>query len=530
MKLSEKTFKGTNVPRSTLITYSISAFFYEAFFEFITLFAILYVQLASPITATGDPSQYSLMLMVVVFGLVVIKIMTAFFYTMAGHLLEKLVLKIGKYRGFIIYGSITTSFFFVLLFFVAPLFSGWVYVSLFIIFYILMELCYAFNDIAFWAFLNTLTRNEKKRGVISCAVNAFSGAGCYLVASLSPAITAGDAKKNLSVFALALVVCYLICQLILGFVMYERKEDEITAEEVKILKESNIFSPFKILFSDGQIFMTIGVFFLLFLAQDCLIANSSNYFYFEYGYGSFTDSGFGNELKSGGFMSCVFIIVFGIANVSSTIVYPFFAKRFTKKQIMIASGTIVALIYLFMFFYAFRRGHEISLFAAAFCLAFFHGMIYSCMFLNCINSSEYYQYKYHARRNGDIISLKNVAMIMASAIQTGLLYLFLFASGLLSANSSIGSYEALKASGEEIPDFINAVNQAIIDSSQSYSNDVYLSGITLLPMILTVIAVIITVRKIKVNDEKNYQLYVEDIMEREKALKAEKAQENKISK
>jgi hypothetical protein len=208
MKLSERTYTGEFPPKSTLWTYYLSAFFYEAFFEFITLFVVLYVQLASPIASSGDPQLYQTMLMAIIFGLVGVKILTAVFYTLAGHALEGVVTKIGRYRLFILTGSAACSFFFILLFFVAPLLSGWYYVVFFLFFFILMEFCYTFNDIAFWAYLNTLTRDEKHKGIYSSFLNSFSLIGSYLVASLSPAIMAGEAKRNMTLMAAILIVCY----------------------------------------------------------------------------------------------------------------------------------------------------------------------------------------------------------------------------------------------------------------------------------------------------------------------------------
>jgi Na+/melibiose symporter-like transporter len=511
MKLSERTYTGEFPPKSTLWTYYLSAFFYEAFFEFITLFVVLYVQLASPIASSGDPQLYQTMLMAVIFGLVGVKILTAVFYTLAGHALEGVVTTIGRYRLFILTGSAACSFFFILLFFVAPLLSGWYYVVFFLFFFILMEFCYTFNDIAFWAYLNTLTRDEKHKGIYSSFLNSFSLFGSYLVASLSPAIMAGEAKRNMTLMAAILIVFYLLSQLVMGLFMWERKEDVSTLPKEK----TNPLLAWKILFKDKQIGVTILAFFLLFIAQDLVIGNASNYFYFEFGYGSFQDAGYQGQGPSGGYVSFFFTVCFGIGNLLSEFAYPFVARKLNKKQILLWSSLALCFFYLFLFFYAFKRNNEIALYLSAAGLAFSHGLVFTPMFLNCFDSSEYYEVTYHHNRNGSIQSLKNVAAILANAVQTALFYVFLSVSGLLGANSEMANLEARKASGEVFTDFIGDVNQAILSSSGPHSNEIYLSGLTLLPLVLSLAAIFLTIRFVRVNDEKQYQAMVDTLKARQ---------------
>lgn len=509
-------------PKSTVVLYEVSGFFYEAFFEFITLFVMLYVQLASPIRETLDPNLYSFMLMFITFGLVIIRIGVAFFYTLVGHLLESRHYPFGRYRTFILFGSFTCAFFFILLFFVAPLFSGWMYVAFFLLFYTLMEGCYAINDVAFWSFMNTLTSDEKKRSIISCVLNSISVLGAYLIASISPAITAGDSSKNMSILAAVLVSLYLLSQLTFGIFMKEREE---TKDFLSDQKETTLLEPMKILFSDKQIFIVIFAFFLLFLAQDCLIGNSTNYFYYEYGYGSFADSGFNQNGNSGGYVSFFFTLAFGIGNMVSYFLYPLLSRKLNKKQILSIFLPIVVLLYLFLFFYAFRRGNEILLYITSFLLSISHGILYTPLFLNCFDSSEYYEYIHGKKRNSSIQSLRTFTVIAANAVQTGLLYFFLFISGLLPVNSAIAELEAMKASGTSFTqlEFITAVNNQISSLSSTNSNTIYLSGLTLLPMMLTIVSVLLTLFLVKVNDE-SYYVQIVLALEEKKAHKGKNIQ------
>lgn len=122
MKLTNKTFSSENPPKRSVALLSIVSIFYEAFFEFITLFLLLYVQLASPLIKVSS-NQYKIMLLVITLGLVAVKILVGFGYTVVGYFIDKRDYPLGRYRTFILFGSTLTAFFFVLLFFINAILS-----------------------------------------------------------------------------------------------------------------------------------------------------------------------------------------------------------------------------------------------------------------------------------------------------------------------------------------------------------------------------------------------------------------------
>lgn len=511
MILRKRTFDSSDAPKSIVGLFSVASCFYEAFFEFITLFSLLYVQLASPISR-GGPEQYRLKLLVITFGLVIVKILVGLGYTFMGYVIDKRDYPLGRYRTFILAGSTLTTFFFCILFFVTPIFDGWLYVFMFLLFYFLTYLCYSINDVAFFSYMNTFTSDEKKKSTYSSIINSIGVFGAYATASLSPSITAGDAKRNLTLFAFVLVVFYYVFQLLLGIFMKERKSSPVLLE-----KESRetVFSPLRLCFRDRQVLLTMFVFLLLFTAQDLVIGNSANYFYYEFGYGVFSVPGLDGGL-SGGRISFFFTLFFGIGNALSGFCYPLFAKKMNKKQILIVFGSLICVVYFLLFFFGFRRGNEFFLCFLSFALSFVHGVIYTPLFVNCFELREYYQAKTGLDKNGSIQGLRGSLPSIANAAQVLFFYFFLSSSGLMDVNETIASFEACNASGSCFGS-ISDMNEGFIRNIDVYSKNIYLSSMTFLPLVLTLLSIILTVLFVKVNDERFYCQCLMKIKEQEKA-------------
>jgi Na+/melibiose symporter-like transporter len=519
MKLQNKTFDTIDPPKSTVRVYAFVSLFRDSLFEFISLFMLLYVQLASPIAHLG-PSDYVPMFFTISMVLIGSRILAAFCWTFASHVLDSHHYRLGRYRTFMLFGSFLTTITFLLMFFVSPLASGWGYVACFLVFYTLMECVYSINDISYWSFINTLSSDEGKKGRIAAIMNLFIAIGTYTVASIAPAVTGGDAKRNLTILATVLISCYFVSQIVMSLTIRERAEpDELSQKPSP--KKTTIFEPMKILFKDHQIQLACLCTFLIFLAQDCLIGNASDYFFYEYGYGSFSAIGttLNGALFPGGITSFIFTICFGVGIAMAQLFYPFLASRLHKKGALFLSLGLITFSYLFLFFYAFLAGHEIALFITAFLLAFGHGIAYMVISMNAFDSSEYYEYRYQENKNAPVQSLKAFPVIIANGAQTGIFYLFLAASTLLETNGSVANLESLNTAGEIHGDFIAQVNAVITSTAGANDLTIYRAGLTLFPLVISALAILLSIFTVKVNDEKKFQMMVNTIAER-KAPKA----------
>ncbi len=408
-------------------------------------------------------------------------------------------------------GSSLSTLFSFLTFFIAPLCgTGWSYVIAFLIFYTCSECVFSINDIAYWSYINKMSYDEGKRSKILGLTNMIASVGSYLVTALSPAISAGNAKKNMTILMIVLLSCFFLSHLIYCVLMYE-KADDVT---IDLKHNGKLFESLRIMFSDRQVFLVIIAFFLLFLSQDLIAGNTSSYFYYEYGYGGFSAKGYDGNM-SGGFVSFAFSLCFGLMVCLASVVYPAIAKKAGKKKTMMASLILMAILYLSLYFFGMVRGREILLFVLIALVGFFHGMILMVLNINVVNVAEYYQAKTGKERSASIQAAKALAVKTANGIQTGFFYLFLAVSpNLLEVNRQVANLESLNNRGELEKDIIEEVNtyiHSISDIENSLS--IYRISITILPMVMMAIAVFLTCF-VHVTDEAKYKSYVEEVKRR----------------
>ena len=94
-------------------------------------------------------------------------------------------------HGFFI-GAVTNSLILALMFTVRP--TGWGFVALFGVFYLLWEMTFTMNDIAYWSMLPSLSRDEKTRNQLTTFVALAASIGAFAVGGLLPTIYPGNAS------------------------------------------------------------------------------------------------------------------------------------------------------------------------------------------------------------------------------------------------------------------------------------------------------------------------------------------------
>ena len=504
IKLKNKTFTGDNCPKSTIRVFEGISLFKEALFQFNSFFMLQYVQLGSPISQSEN---FTRLFFVISMVLIAAKLMSGFWWSIASHILENCKFKYGRYRSMTFIGAVLSTFFSLMTFFVAPLFgSGWGYVIAFLVFYTCSECVFSFNDIAYWSYINKMSYDAQKRSKIVGITNLISSLGSYAVTALSPAISAGNAKTNMTILLIVILSCYFVTQMAYCYILVERAEEPEFSMKTN---KGSVFDPIRIMFTDKQVFLVMIAFFLMFLSQDLIAGNTSSYFYYEYGYGGFSAVGVDGGM-SGGVVSFIFSLCFGIAVCVSSYIYPYITKALGKKKTILIFLVAIVILYFLMFFFAMTRGREIMLFIVTALLGFSHGMVLMTCSVNVVNVAEYYQAKTGEERSASMQAGKALMVKTANGVQTGLFYMFLALSpNLLDINKKVANLEALNNRGSLDGNITTQVND-YIQSFTGIENSltIYRSSLTLLPIILMIAAVVVTCF-VYVTSEKKYAEYVE---------------------
>ncbi len=490
-----RTYSGDLAPKSTRFVYSFVSTFRDALLQFVSLFLLLYIQFASPL---GNESleNYETMYLIITIGLVFIKVLSGLLAPITSYLIDISILKMGKFRPFVLFGALISIIFYFLMFFTPG--SGYLFVSLFLIFVLLQEITYQLNDIAFWGYLPTMTSDETKRANILSIMNTFIAIGSYTVCAISPILTTGDAKKNLTIVAIIIGVLYLLSQVI--FTLFFMKEKEGINVKKEGLKIKDSYTP---LFKDKQVLLIMICFLLMFASQFIIIGNSANYFYYNYGYGSFDSIPLEGASLSGGVMSFIFSLIFGAGSLLAMFTFQFIIRKFKKKHVLFFAMCLVIIGYLYMFFFGFNKGYEVSLFIVSFFAFFGQGLIYMIFSLNCTNVVEYHEYYYKSRNDSSIASYKFMGVKIANGLQTLILYFSLFFANLMPLNSSISNIESRFNIGDID---LATKNELILNAITTYTNlssylFIYRIGFVLVPLILLVLTSLLTITRVKIMNE-----------------------------
>lgn len=503
--LKNKYFEGDTAPKSTYWTFAICTGFKDTLFQFISLFLLLYVQFGTSLSKEAD---FQIMFSVITLGIVIIKIVAPTLFVFIPYIMNKIHFKSGRFRPWILLGALISISFFLFIFFI-PL-EGWAYVITFLITYFLFELTFGVEDSAFWGFMPTMTNDEKKRSFIASTCSVFSCAGSYILSATLPAITGGHAATTIKWIAIIVSTAFVITQIILTLVMKEKAIKKVNTENSKIL------DTFRVFFKNKYCLIGNVCFGLAFLVQFIIVGLSANYFYFNCGYG--TSTIFNSLIPSGGIGGAIFIftIIYGIAYVIGFSTYPILIKKFNRKQILTVSIFVSIIGHISMFSFLMNRDMLIPLFISSFFIFYFQSLISGVYTMAASLPLEYHELKYFTHREVEFFTIRAIVVKYASSFQTAFFYLTLLASGLLSLNTQIGTFEGMGVIDKTF-DVISNVNNAITDvltsSNYDYHLIIYRAGMFLLPALLLLLSYFLYCKFYDLDETKHAEI-VEELKNR----------------
>ena len=146
-----------------------------------------------------------------------------------GILVDNTNSRFGKYKPWIAIGAIGSAIFTILLFTDLGL-TGAGYVCLFAIFYVMWDITFTANDIAYWSMMPSLTTDQKEREKIGALARIFANVGLFTVVGgivpITDALTKafdGNKKTAYFVFVLIIAIFMVLGQCITLFGVKEAK-------------------------------------------------------------------------------------------------------------------------------------------------------------------------------------------------------------------------------------------------------------------------------------------------------------------
>lgn len=331
-----------------------------------------------------------------------------------GTFVDNTMTKYGKYKPWIGIGAIGSGIFTILLFSDLGL-NGSAYVCMFAIFYVLWDISFTANDIAYWSMMPSLTTDQKEREQIGAIARICANIGLFTVVAGIVPITKmlgdalGNMKRGYFAFVVIIAVILLLGQCITLFGVKESK-GVFKVEEPTALKDM-----FLVIFRNDQLLYT-AIAMVLFMVGYTTTTSFGLYF-FKYAYK--------DEAMYG-----LFAIILGVSQISALLVFPLFSKFFTRKQLYSAATALVGAGYLIFFFSPMNM-----LFIGASGILIFVGQafIQLLMLMFLTDTIEYGQWKFGKRNNSITLSLQPFINKMGAAIGSSIVNVTIIMSGINAA-------------------------------------------------------------------------------------------------
>lgn len=459
-------------------SYSIGATGRDAAYALVSMYLMTYIQYTMKLTV----AQFGVISAIIVICL----IWDAINDPLMGIIIENCHFKTGKYKPWILAGSVLNAAVILALFTIRP--EGWGFVAFFGISYLLWGMTYTMNDIAYWGMLPSLSSDAGERNILVTLMSIFICIGQFSVAGIVPTVIAGNAVNAYRVTALIVALCFIGFQLITVLGVRERHHE--AAEHADSLSLKDMFK----IFTRNDQLIPAGIASLLFnIGTNLLLMFGMNFFYFEFGY------------SEGGNLVFLFTIMYGLGTLLSQIAFPLFTKGMTRRQILRLITIVIGAGYLILLLtgYVLPKS-RILINISGFVIFFCQGLFNLVLLVMLNNTIEYDEYKFHERHDSIISTVRSFSAKLSTAINQGIVNLVLIISGIYAISQSVSALEVKAGTGEMTSQEVLTLADQYISGATGGQLFVLRLGITLIPFIALVAAWLILEKKYKI-DEKEYE-------------------------
>ena len=346
--------------------------------------------------------------------LTVLRILDAFNDPITGILIDNTRSRWGKFKPWMLSGSIVACACLLLMFAPLPA-AGISYVVLFGICYVLWDISFGVDDIAYWSLLPALSTDQAQREKLGAFARICANIGMYvIVVGVIPITGAigeavGSEQKAWFILAIAVCVMMLATQLI-TLIGVQEDRSHYKDEERTTLRDF-----VTVIFGNDQLLWTT-ISMILFMVGYSTTTSFGTYF-FIYAYGD-------EDMYS------IFAVVLGVSQLAALLLFPKFAAKFSRKKLYSIATVLVVVGYIVFFF---APMHMLPIGVAGVLLFIGQAFIQTLMLMFLADTIEYGQWKLGRRNESITFSVQPLINKLGSAIATGVVTLTLIISGINQA-------------------------------------------------------------------------------------------------
>ncbi len=483
--------------------YSISGMGRDMSYALFTNFLLTYILFTRNVT----DKQFAVISTI----LVICRIWDGLNDPIMGGIVENTRTRFGKFKPWIMIGCITNGAAVIAMF--SNRAQGWNFIYLFIALYLIWDITYTMNDIGYWSMMPSLTSRADRRDKIVALANLFSGLGNLMAVGLVPMLTAGKnaiggnsitAYTCVSIFVVGM---FILCQTFCCLGVMEDRSVKAEKEEKHGLKEM-----FSVIVHNDQLLWATLITLLSNLSGAMLTAFAAYYIYLRFGY-------------NGTYVTMFTAFYAGAAGIL-LMIFPVLCRKFRRKQALAVSLAVACVGYAGFIIGGTVIPDSIRLYflcGAALVTGFGQNWFSMVVMVIFTNTIEYNEYKTGKRDEALIFSLRPFMSKMSSALQQLIVTVVYIIIGMTGITNKISGFEQqanLKQITEEAK--LSGIEKVLEAAPSDMALKLALC-MAIIPIILLVIAFIISRSKNKI-DEQEYDRMLAEIEKRREQAAAEPAE------
>lgn len=328
--------------------------------------------------------------------------------------------KHGRFKPPMLLGAIVAAVCYMVLFTDLGL-RNYGFVAIFAVAYILWDIFYGLNDIAYWSMLPSLSVEQKTREKMGAFARICANIGMFSIMVGWQPITSGlgNTPGAWFIVALAVTVLMLVFQMF-TIVGVKEKKDMFQREEEK----TTLRGMWDVLVKNDQLLWTTLAMSLFNIGY--MTTTTMAVYYMQYVYGDAN-------------MYAVLAAVVGVAQLLALTIFPLFSKRMSREKLYFVATCLVLIGYAVFFF----SGKSIALIAVAALLLFIgQAFIQLLMLMFLADTVEYGQWKMGKRSESITLSVQPVVNKLGGAVSMGFASMTLVLSGIKTGDVAAVSIDA----------------------------------------------------------------------------------------
>jgi len=330
------------------------------------------------------------------------RVFDAFNDPIMGVIVAKTRTKWGKFRPWLLIGTITNAIILYVMFAAPPAINGSGLVAYAAVTYILWGVTYTMMDIPFWSMIPAFTEGGKEREGLTTLARSCAGVGSALVTIITmmcvTALGQGDERVGFKWFALIIAVLFII---FIGFTCISIKEKSTVDVD-----SPSVGQMFKALLQNDQA-MTVVISIVLI---NCALYITSNLliYFFKYDFGG--EAWHASYTLFNAFGG-------GIQILSMMVFFPLFRKFLSTLQVFYASMVMAIGGYAVLFVLMLNNINNIYiLFIPGFFVFVAFGMLTVLTTVFLANTVDYGEWKNGRRDESVIFSMQTFVVKLASGV------------------------------------------------------------------------------------------------------------------